>query len=140
MAVDEPRDILAELMDLAAEYRGSIPWRSNRTPSNPVKLRSRYTPTVVFAHTLPRIALSAREGAALLYALQAQRSGIMGGILFSRAFRHRDGRELVLEDGVLSDLLAVGVITHTPSPEQEEFVVTGLGQSEIARCFPGHVF
>ena len=141
MAVDEPRDILAELINLAADYRGSIRWsRSGRTPSNPVKLRSRYSLTAIFAHTLPRIALSAREGAALLYALQAQQSGSMAGIVLSRAFRHRDGRELVLEDGVLSDLLAVGVITHTPSPEQEEFIVTGLGRSEIARCFPGQIY
>lgn len=142
MAVDEPRDVLAELMELAAAYRGPIRWsrRSGGTPSNPVKLRARYNPTIVFAHTLPRIALSAREGAALLYALQSQQSGIMAGILFARAFRHRDGRGLVLEDGVLSDLLAVGVISQTPSPEQEEFIVTGLGQSEIARCFPGRVF
>jgi hypothetical protein len=142
MAVDEPRDVLAELRALAADYRGPIPWsRSGRTPSNPVKLRARYTPTAVFAHTLPRTALSAREGAALLYALQSQPSRMMPGILFSRAFKHcGDGRELVLEDGVLSDLLAVGVISQTPSPERDEFVVTGLGQAEIARCFPGQMF
>jgi len=141
MAVDEPRDVLAELMDLAADYRGSIRWRSGRTPSNPVKLRSRYNPTMVFAHSSPRVSLSEREGAALLYALQSQRSGRMAGIVFSRAFRHpRDERELVLENGVLSDLLAVGVISHLPSPEQDQFIVTGLGQSEIARCFPGRWF
>src|SRR6185437_4627288 len=142
MPLNEPQDVLAELVDLAAGYRGSRPWLTEmeRVPSNPIKLRTRYEAQAVFSHTEPRTELSAREGAALLYALQLQQCDVVAGNEFSRTFLHHDGqRELVLENGVVRDLLAVGVLSLLSSPDEGRFVVTGLGRSELARCFPARV-
>ena len=140
MAVNEPLDVLESVQNLAASYVGQRPWPivPGSVASNPVKLRSQYPATAVLAHTEPRNHLSAREGAALLYALQSQHIELRVGSSFARSFRHDDGRELVLENGVVEDLLGVGVISHRERPDDLDgrFVVTGLGAREIRRCFP----
>ncbi|MCC7346614.1 MAG: hypothetical protein IT538_04380 [Variibacter sp.] len=136
MPVDEPRDVLEELHELASGYVGQgRPWVANAI-SNPIKLRARYEPSEVFAHSSPRNSLSAREGAALIYALRSQ-GPVSPGLIFSRVFLHADGRrDLVIEDGVIRDLLAVGMISH--SEHADRFYLTGLGSAEITRCFRGN--
>ena len=139
MPVDEPRDVLQEVLTLGANYAGPKPWRDNRlVRSNPIKLRASYdAASSVFAHSKRRMALSEREGSALRYALRSQEVEIIASSTFSRFFNHRDGRELVLENGVMSDLLAVGAISHSGRAEPHEFLITGFGESEINRCFAG---
>jgi hypothetical protein len=139
MAVDEPSDVLAELRILAQNYTGDKPWivTLGSRASNPVKLMP-YKVELATTHPDVRNVLSAREGAALLYAFQCQNMALNQAVAFSRFFSHRDGRSLVLENGVVRDLLGLGVIGCT-DVSQHSFVITGLGLREMASCFPGHV-
>jgi hypothetical protein len=139
MSVDEPRDVLNELLQIASRYQGTRPWTPKRgaTTSNPVK-RLSSARKAVLAHPRSRNGLSAREGAALVYALSLQGVALSAGAVFSRTFRHRDQRALMLENGVLRDLLAVGVISQAEGFDADRFLVTGLGVNQINGCFPGH--
>src|SRR4051812_14463492 len=135
MAVDDPFDVLGELLQLYRSYVGPRLWEpTNGTYSNPVKILK--TPLdEATPHTSPRKDLSGRSGSALFYALMRQGAGFEPNAAFSRVFSHPDGRRLMLEKGVTRDLLAIGAITPSPSGRPHEYALTGLGSQQLRKNF-----
>ena len=139
MGVSDPIDVLDQLRSIHASYCGPKPW--DEPPlSNPVKDKPSLRKYPLHPHTSSRTDLSGRSGSALVYALRCQSVTLRPSTVFEGQFRDSRGRLLLLENGVISDLLAIGACTLADpgAPVSERLMLTGLGVKKISEYFPNH--
>lgn len=117
--------LAAERTDIAALYAS---FEANRV-SVPVKTLSAFKPETSTAHPIARNP-SARQAAAICVALAAANAKLADGAQAARVFE-RNGVRVCIENGVMRDAIASGLISVSGSSPETEIITVRAKQAAV---------